>query len=60
MKKQLNRLEVKLDDLTKQVVDHLIVAEKRISRLETVQKGFIWGIGSAIILCFGYFLQFLS
>jgi hypothetical protein len=60
MKEQLNRVERKLDDLTKQVVDHLIVAETRLSRLETIQRAFIWGIGSAIVLCFGYFLKSLS
>jgi uncharacterized protein Yka (UPF0111/DUF47 family) len=60
MAEQLNRLEKKLDKLTEKVSNHLVSIEKRMSRLEIVQRAFIWGLGSAIILCFGYFLKFFS
>ena len=60
MKEQLDRLEKKLDKLSEKVGNHLVSAEKRMSQLETVQKAFIWGMGSAIILCFGYFLKLLT
>ncbi len=60
MKEQLDRLEKKLDKLSEKVGNHLVSAETRLSRLETIQRAFVWGIGSAVILCFGYFLKSLS
>jgi hypothetical protein len=57
MKEQLDRLEIKLDKLSATVGNHLLSAEKRMCRLEVIQKAFVWAIGSTGILCLGYFLK---
>lgn len=57
MKEQLDRLESKMDKLSETVGNHLISAEKRMCRVETVQKGFLWIAGTLGLGVVGYLVN---
>lgn len=42
MKEQLDKIETKIDKLHKTVCDYMITQEARTTRLEVVQRAFLW------------------
>lgn len=56
MSEQLDRLENKMDKLHTVVCTYIQETEKRVTRLETIQRGLLWFFGTATPLCVGYLL----
>ena len=48
MQEQLNSIETKIMDLHILLNTFMVKQEKRLTRLETIQKGFLWAVGLSL------------